>query len=116
MIKGLSTLEANELLASHGYNELPSGKSKNIGRIAFEVIKEPMFVLLISCGVLYMILGDYKEGCILLSTIFIIIFITFYQHSSVLLHRRYNSSFYLSVLRLSSQILHGGIAILITSR
>ena len=27
-----------------------------------------------------MILGDYKDGIILLSTIFIIIFITFYQY------------------------------------
>jgi Ca2+-transporting ATPase len=39
-----------------------------------------MFLLLISCGVLYMLLGDYREGSIMLSTIFVIIFITFYQH------------------------------------
>ena len=80
MVKGLSTLEATEQLKSQGYNELPSSKPKNIWKIALEVIKEPMFLLLISCGVLYMILGDYREGSILLSTIFIIIFITFYQY------------------------------------
>jgi P-type Ca2+ transporter type 2C len=39
-----------------------------------------MFILLISCGALYIMLGDYKEGSILLSTIFVIIFITFYQY------------------------------------
>lgn len=80
MVKGLSTLEATEQLKSQGYNELPSSKPKNIWKIALEVIKEPMFLLLISCGVLYMILGDYREGSILLSTILIIIFITFYQY------------------------------------
>jgi P-type Ca2+ transporter type 2C len=76
MINGLSKTEASERLKTHGYNELPTVKSKNIWRIALEVIKEPMFILLIACGVLYMILGDYREGSILLSTIFIIIFIT----------------------------------------
>ncbi len=80
MVKGLSSIEAIKQLELHGYNELPSSKPKNIWRIALEVMKEPMFLLLISCGLLYMILGDYREGGILLSTIFIIIFITFYQY------------------------------------
>lgn len=79
-MKGLGTAEANKRLVIHGYNELPSAKSKNIWRIALEVVKEPMFILLITCGALYMIIGDYKEGAILLSTILIIIFITFYQY------------------------------------
>ena len=77
---GLSTSEARGKIAMYGYNELPSGQSKNIWRIALEVVKEPMFILLILCGIFYMIIGDYKEGGILLSTIFIIIFITFYQY------------------------------------
>lgn len=80
MTKGLTTAEATERLKVHGYNELPSAKPKNIWRIALEVMREPMFLLLISCGMLYMILGDYREGIILLSSILIIIFITFYQY------------------------------------
>ena len=80
MENGLSSAEAKERLKQYGFNELPSSKPKNIFRIALEVIKEPMFLLLISCGILYIVLGDYKEGSILLSTIFIIIFITFYQY------------------------------------
>ena len=80
MIDGLTSNQAAEKIKLHGYNELASAKPKNILRIAFEVTKEPMFLLLISCGVLYMILGDYKEGIVLLSTIFIIIYITFYQY------------------------------------
>lgn len=80
MNKGLSEAEVFERLKIHGYNELPSAKPKNIWRIAMEVMKEPMFILLISCGLLYIIIGDYKEGSILLSTISIIIIITFYQY------------------------------------
>lgn len=80
MINGLTSIQAAEKIKLEGYNELASAKPKNILRIALEVIKEPMFLLLISCGVLYMILGDFKEGIILLSAIFIIIFITFYQY------------------------------------
>jgi len=80
MITGLSKTKAANQLKSHGYNELPSSKPKNILRIALEVMREPMFILLISCGILYMLLGDYTEGIILLSTNLIIIFITFYQY------------------------------------
>ena len=80
MLQGLSTDEAKDKLKTFGYNELPSAKPKNIGRIAFEVLKEPMFLLLISCALLYMILGDYREGAILLLAVLVIIFITFYQY------------------------------------
>ncbi|MEY3322548.1 MAG: hypothetical protein RLZZ417_2131 [Bacteroidota bacterium] len=62
------------------YNELPTSKSKNIGQIAFEVIKEPMFLLLLSCCIIYLFLGDYTEGIMLSASILIIIFITFYQY------------------------------------
>lgn len=76
----LTTEQVKQQLKTFGHNELISSKPKNIWRIALEVMKEPMFILLICCGVLYMILGDYKEGIIMLSTIFIIISITFFQH------------------------------------
>ncbi len=77
---GLSTAAAKENLIRFGFNELPSAKPKSLWHIALEVMKEPMFALLIGCGVLYMLLGDYREGIVLLSSILIIIFITFYQY------------------------------------
>lgn len=80
IIQGLSAEDAKARLAEHGYNELPSTKPKTVFHIALEVVKEPMFLLLLACGVLYVILGDRREGIILLSTTFIIIYITFYQH------------------------------------
>jgi len=62
------------------FNELPTAKSKNIGQIALEVFKEPMFVLLLVCSTIYLFLGDYTEGIMLSASILIIIFITFYQY------------------------------------
>jgi Ca2+-transporting ATPase len=80
MYNGITGKEAEARLQQYGYNELPSAKPKNVTQIAVEVMKEPMFLLLIGCGTLYMILGDYREGAVLLSTILLIISITFYQY------------------------------------
>ena len=80
MSKGLSSKEVQQKLKDEGYNELPTARSKNIIQIALEVVKEPMFILLIGCGALYLLLGDTTEGIIMLSWVFVIIFITFYQH------------------------------------
>lgn len=78
--EGLSDQEAMLALQKFGYNELPAARPKNVWHIAREVMREPMFVLLIGCGTLYLMLGDYKEGVILMSSIFLIIGITFYQY------------------------------------
>lgn len=80
MSQGITEKKAAELLKKHGYNELPSSKPKNIWQITTEVIKEPMFILLLVCGSVYILLGDYTEGVILLCWVFVIIFITIFQH------------------------------------
>lgn len=77
---GLTTDQFKKQLKEFGYNELPQTKTKNVFKVAFEVIKEPMFVLLITCGLLYFLLSDYTEGIVMISWVFVIIFITFYQH------------------------------------
>lgn len=78
-MNGLSSIEAKKRLASEGFNELRSAKPRSVLKVALDVMKEPMFILLIGSGLLYAILGDYKEGLTLASTFLIIIFITFYQ-------------------------------------
>lgn len=77
--KGLTTSQAKEKLRVEGYNTLPSSKPKNLFHIAFRVIKEPMFILLVSCGTLYLILGDIQEGLMLLGFVFVIMGIEFFQ-------------------------------------
>jgi len=78
-LKGLSEKEVAQRLLEEGYNELPSKKKKNAFHIAFEVIREPMFILLVACGILYFVLGDIQEALMLLFFVFVIIGITFYQ-------------------------------------
>ena len=80
MYKGNTSKRAAELLKEYGYNELPSSKPKNIWQITIEIIKEPMFILLLVCGSVYLFIGDYTEGVILLCWVFVIIFITIFQH------------------------------------
>jgi Ca2+-transporting ATPase len=77
--KGLTTDQAKKKLLIEGNNELPSSKPKNFLLIALGVIKEPMFILLVSCGTLYLILGDFREGLMLLGFVFVIMGIEFYQ-------------------------------------
>jgi hypothetical protein len=44
---GLSEEEAASRLRREGYNELPSSKRQSIMAIAFEVIREPVFLLVV---------------------------------------------------------------------
>ncbi|MBI5636654.1 MAG: cation-translocating P-type ATPase [Nitrospinae bacterium] len=78
-LQGLSTAEAIRRLSGEGYNDLPASKPKSSAAIAREVVGEPMFLLLTACGALYLVLGDVQEALILLSFVFVIMGITFYQ-------------------------------------
>lgn len=76
---GLTEAEAAKLLIEVGYNELPSAKPRSAFAIAFEVVKEPMFLLLVAGGLVYFLLGDLQEALILMGSVLIVMGITFYQ-------------------------------------
>ena len=78
-IKGLSESEASEILKKDGYNELPSSQKRGIFKIILGVFKEPMFLLLVACGTLYLIMGDIGEALLLLGFVFVVMGITIYQ-------------------------------------
>jgi Ca2+-transporting ATPase len=78
-IKGLSDEEAASLLVEFGYNEIPGRERRGVLRIALEVIREPMFLLLVTLGIIYFSIGDRGQALILLSFVLVIIAITFYQ-------------------------------------
>ncbi len=78
-IQGLSGEEVKQRLESDGYNELPSTKKRSMWAIAFEVIREPMFILLVGCGLLYLFLGDLQEALMLMGFVFVVMGITLYQ-------------------------------------
>ncbi|MBF0564196.1 MAG: ATPase, partial [Nitrospirae bacterium] len=78
-ISGLSEEEAVSILKREGYNELPSTKKRSILAIIFEVFREPMFLLLIAGGAIYLMLGDMQEAFMLIAFVFVVIGITLYQ-------------------------------------
>ena len=78
-LQGLTEAEAATRLKEEGYNELPSSKKRSGLAIAFGVIREPMFLLLLACGIIYLFLGNLEEALILLAFVFVIIGITFFQ-------------------------------------
>jgi Ca2+-transporting ATPase len=78
-LRGLSHEEARSRLEKEGYNELPSEKPRSIVAILLGVIREPMFLLLLGGGGVYFLVGDRQEALILLSFVFVIMGITFYQ-------------------------------------
>jgi Ca2+-transporting ATPase len=78
-VKGLSSAVAAERIKTEGYNELPEQKNHGIIGIVLEVVREPMFILLVASGLIYFFLGDVSEGIMLMSFVFVIIVITIYQ-------------------------------------
>lgn len=76
---GLTADQVKERLLKNGFNELPKVKSGGFIQQVAGIFKEPMFLLLIICGTLYMFLGDIQEGFMLLGFVFFIMGIEFYQ-------------------------------------
>jgi P-type Ca2+ transporter type 2C len=76
---GLTQTEALETFKRDGPNELPSARKRSVFHIAFSVAREPMFLLLIAGGMIYLALGDPQEALLLLGFVVVIIGITFYQ-------------------------------------
>ncbi|MEY9588224.1 Ca2+-transporting ATPase [Bradyrhizobium yuanmingense] len=64
---GLSETEARARLAADGPNELPRPERRSPLRIVVEVLREPMLLLLLCGGLIYLVLGDLKEAVILLA-------------------------------------------------
>lgn len=77
--RGLSHADAARRLKEEGANILPSEKPRNVVVIAVEVVREPMFLLLLAAVGIYFLLGDLAEALSLLAAVFGIIGITFYQ-------------------------------------
>ncbi|MHB1199040.1 MAG: cation-translocating P-type ATPase [Polaromonas sp.] len=76
---GLSTAEAARRLAAEGPNLLPGSTPKSTLAIVREVLTEPMFLMLLAAGGIYLALGDRAEAVFLLGFVFVVIGITLAQ-------------------------------------
>jgi Ca2+-transporting ATPase len=78
-LSGLSDEQVLLIRSREGFNELPSTTQRSIPGIILDVAREPMFILLVASGLIYVVLGDLREALMLLSFVFVIIGITVYQ-------------------------------------
>jgi Ca2+-transporting ATPase len=80
-LRGLSTAEAQARLGRDGPNVLPSEGTRSPLRVLVDIVKQPMFLLLIAAAALYLSLGDAAEGFVLLGATVFVIAITLIQES-----------------------------------
>jgi Ca2+-transporting ATPase len=63
---GLTTAQAKRLQEQYGKNELTSQKKESFFKKVLHIICEPMFLLLIVAAIIYFILGEPRDGAIML--------------------------------------------------
>ena len=78
-LTGLTEAEAARRLAADGPNMLPGSAPKSVLAIVQGVVTEPMFLMLLAAGGIYLALGDRTEAIFLLSSVVIVIGITLVQ-------------------------------------
>ena len=76
---GLSQAEAARRLAAEGPNVLEKARRRTLARRLFDLLKQPMFALLVVAAALYTLLGDVTEGLTLAVFVLAVIGLTFYQ-------------------------------------
>ncbi|HYL97892.1 MAG TPA: cation-translocating P-type ATPase [Blastocatellia bacterium] len=78
-LKGLTEQEASLRIEREGFNELPSAGRTSTLHVIAGVLREPMFLLLVAGGAIYLAIGSKGEALMLLSFVFVVIGITVYQ-------------------------------------
>jgi Ca2+-transporting ATPase len=78
-LNGLSQEEARARLSEEGANELPVAGQRNLPGITLEVVREPMFLLLVAAGAIYLLLGDVGDALMLLGFVCVVMGITIFQ-------------------------------------
>jgi Ca2+-transporting ATPase len=77
--RGLTGAEAAVRLAAEGPNELIRPGARGILHPVADVLKEPMLLLLLAAGTIYLLLGDREEALALLFSACVVITITLVQ-------------------------------------
>jgi Ca2+-transporting ATPase len=78
-LTGLPDAEADRRLVQFGANELPAERSRNLITIMLDVGREPMFLMLVAAGALYLFMGKLSDALMLLGFVFVVMAITIIQ-------------------------------------
>jgi Ca2+-transporting ATPase len=76
---GLKEKEIPRLQERFGKNVFTLEKSRTAVHIFLDILREPMFILLIAACTLYFILGKTSEGWMMMAAIFFVAAVSFYQ-------------------------------------
>jgi len=78
-LAGLREEEARTRLVQEGPNELPAKQARNLLFIVLEVVREPMFLMLVAAGAVYLLMGELIDALMLLGFVFVVMGITIVQ-------------------------------------
>lgn len=78
-LPGLSETEARQRLLQDGPNELPNAQPRGLAGLLREVLAEPMLLLLLLAGGVYLVLGDLQEALLLLAFVLLVLGLTLVQ-------------------------------------
>jgi len=76
---GLTPVQVAQRRLQDGPNVLPGDEQRTLWAILKETLHEPMFMLLLVAGSLYLVLGDLQEGIILFGFVLVVMALTLYQ-------------------------------------
>ncbi len=77
--QGLTSAAAARRLADEGPNVPRTSQRRTLWSIVFEVASEPMFLLLLAAGAVYLLIGDNVEAMVLTGFVLTIMAITIFQ-------------------------------------
>ena len=78
-ISGLKDLDIPALVKRYGKNQFKAAHEHGFIRMIWEIVKEPMFLMLLLACLLYFILGEVKEGLLMLAAMVFVGAISFFQ-------------------------------------
>lgn len=76
---GLRTVQARTRLAQDGPNEVAQDTRRSVFKRLADMLRQPMFALLVTAALLYMVLGDLTEGLTLSVFVLAVLALSFYQ-------------------------------------
>src|SRR5664279_4001017 len=78
-LSGLSEEGAKARLVREGPNELPAQKKRSLLAIGFGVVREPMFLMLVAAGIIYLLMGEPADALMLIGFVLVVMAITIVQ-------------------------------------
>ena len=78
-LAGLPEEEARARLQREGSNEIPAQRGRGLFAIILEVVREPMFLMLVAAGTVYLLMGEPTDALMLLGFVFVVMAITIVQ-------------------------------------